>query len=120
MKFIVDESSDARIASYLTSQGHDAIFVAARFGPGLADDRILSIAHSEDRIIVTDDRDFAELVYRDGLPHRGVIYFRLKDTLWDTRLARLRAILDHHAHQLDHFLVVTDSRVRPGPPPRSR
>ena len=118
MKFVVDESADARIAVFLTSIGHDAFFIAERYGPGLPDERILAIARDEGRIVVTDDRDFAELVYRHGQAHSGVIYFRLRDTLWSTRRDRLSAVLEHHAHQLDQFLVVTDSRVRIGPPPR--
>jgi len=117
VKFLVDESADARLVAYLNSQGHDAIFIAQSHRPGLSDPQILAIARDEGRVLITDDRDFGELVYRDQLPHSGVIYFRLKDTLWATKLARLAYVLQHHLHQLDKFLVVTDSRVRPGPPP---
>ena len=119
MKFIVDESADARVAPYLTSHGHDAVYVAEAFGPGLPDEQILAVAQRQQRIIITDDRDFAELVYLHDQPHSGVIYFRLRDTSWSTRVDRLSYVLEHYVEQLDQFLVVTDSRVRIGPPPRS-
>jgi predicted nuclease of predicted toxin-antitoxin system len=117
MKFLIDESADARLASYLSSQGHDAIFVAQSHGPGLSDERIFAIAHEEGRILITDDRDFGELVFRFRQPHSGVIYFRLRDTLWATKLSRLTFVLEHHERDLDEFLVVTESRVRSGAPP---
>lgn len=85
----------------------------------MPDHQILAVAHDEERIVITDDRDFAELVYRRGQSHSGVLYFRLRDTLWSTRQARLDYVLEHYAGRLDQFLVVTDSRVRPGPPPRA-
>jgi len=80
--------------------------------PGLPDDEVLAIANSEGRVLITDDRDFGELVFRYRQPHAGVIYFRLQDTLIATRLARLAAVLDRYPQELSDFVVVTNQRMR--------
>ncbi len=112
MRFLIDESTDARLASHLTALGHDAIFVARSHRPGLSDHEVLAIAHNEDRILITDDRDFGDLVFHHRQPHSGVIYLRLPTTVVDIKLARLDHVLRHYGDRLDEFLVVTPERVR--------
>lgn len=112
MRFLIDESADARLAIYLRSLGHDAATVAGDHTPGMSDEAVLAIALSEQRILITDDRDFGELVFQQGRPHRGVIFFRLGTTVLASRIERLDNVLTHHADRLDHFLIVTRYRVR--------
>jgi predicted nuclease of predicted toxin-antitoxin system len=73
MRFLLDESADARLASHLTSLGHDATTVAGHYTPGLRDEEVLAIASGEHRILITSDRDFGELVFRLHHSHSGVI-----------------------------------------------
>jgi hypothetical protein len=55
-------------ASLLTlrSLGHDVSAVSRNYPPGLADDDVLAIALSEQRILVVADRDFGELIFHQG------------------------------------------------------
>lgn len=113
MRFLLDESADARIARHLRSLGHDVTTIAADHAASLEDREVLAIAHREERILITDDRDFGELVSASRRPHTGVIYLRLGDyTDLAMKLDRMTYVLDHHAAQLDQFLVVTRQRVR--------
>jgi predicted nuclease of predicted toxin-antitoxin system len=112
MKFLVDESADARLATHLRRLGHDAKTVASDYQPGLEDQEVLAIALREERILITNDRDFGELVYRLGLPHAGVILLRLSTTSLPAKTARLDAILAKHAGSLTRFVVVTERSVR--------
>jgi predicted nuclease of predicted toxin-antitoxin system len=112
MKFLIDESSDTRIARPLRERGDDVSTVAEDHTKALDDVDVLAIAHREHRILITDDRDFGELVFRHRHPHARVIYFRLSHTGLELRLARLEYVLEHHSHELDQFLVVTDRDVR--------
>jgi predicted nuclease of predicted toxin-antitoxin system len=118
MRFLIDESADARIAAHLRSLGHDATTVAADHRPGLPDDEVLRIAQSEGRILITDDSDFGELVFRRRQPHAGVIYFRLSTTVLSVRTQRLTAVLTEHESDLDQFLVVTEGSIRIAQPER--
>jgi predicted nuclease of predicted toxin-antitoxin system len=77
MKFLLDQSADARLVTYLRQLGHDVTRIARDYPPGLLDPKILSLARAEGRILITDDRDFGELIFRLQLPHAGVIFLRL-------------------------------------------
>ncbi len=112
MKFLVDESSDARLAAYLKGLGHDATTIARDYAPSLADSEVLAIARREQRVLITNDRDFGELVFRLEQTHSGVIFLRLNTTSLAAKIERLDHILNHYADRLDHFLIVTERAVR--------
>jgi predicted nuclease of predicted toxin-antitoxin system len=77
MRFLLDQSTDARLIPFLAELGHAATRIGADYAGGIPDVQVLAIASDEGRILITDDRDFGELVIRSGLPHAGVIYLRL-------------------------------------------
>src|SRR5688500_13202244 len=113
MRCVLDQSTDARLITHLVQNGHDATRVAKDYPHGLPDTEVLAIAHAEGRILITDDPDFGELVFRLGQPHAGVIFLRLgpyADLAF--RIARLDLVLAHYADQLDQFIVVTPRAVR--------
>ena len=66
----------------------------------------------ERRILITNDRDFGELVVRGRLEHAGVVLLRLETTDLATKIARLDYVLEHHRGDLGGFLVVTERLVR--------
>lgn len=112
MRFLLDESADTRLADYLTELGHDATTVAHHHTASLGDSEVLAIAHGEGRILITNDRDFGELVFRRQEPHSGVILFRLRTTRLAAKIDRLHYVLSRYADRLNEFIVVTDRRVR--------
>jgi predicted nuclease of predicted toxin-antitoxin system len=115
MKFLLDQCTDARLLSYLNQLGHDATQIRRTYPQSIPDPEILSIAQQEQRILITDDRDFGELVFRLTLPHAGVIFLRLGTYVpLSLKIERLAYVLTHYADQLDEFIVVTKTRVRVG------
>jgi predicted nuclease of predicted toxin-antitoxin system len=115
MKFLLDQSTDGRLAVYLRKLGHDVTRIAADYPAGLLDPKVLSIAHAEGRILITDDRDFGEWVFRHKHPHAGVIFLRLGTYApLELKIERLEYVLTHYADQLDQFLVVKKGNVRVG------
>ncbi|MCC6174964.1 MAG: DUF5615 family PIN-like protein [Chloroflexi bacterium] len=112
MRFLVDASSDARLVDHLRSLGHDVTRIGTDYPARLRDVDVLETAHREQRILITDDRDFGELIFRQHHPHVGVIYLRLETTVFAVRRDRVDRVLASHAGQLDHFLVVTERNVR--------
>jgi predicted nuclease of predicted toxin-antitoxin system len=112
VKFILDESVEYRLAGYLRAQGHDVTAIAHDYPGGLSDRDVLAIAQTEGRLLVTNDRDFGELIFRERLPSCGVILFRLLAATPERKMARLDVVLERHQADLDQFIVVTDRRVR--------
>ncbi|MEM7110879.1 MAG: DUF5615 family PIN-like protein [Chloroflexota bacterium] len=112
MQFLVDECTGPAVARWLRQQGF-AVFSVFSEARGMSDDEILNKAFVEDWIIITNDKDFGEKVYRERSPHRGVIFLRLKDERSKNKIAVLQAFLDKYRHQIAHnFVVVTEKRVR--------
>ena len=70
MRFLVDECTGPAVAQWLREQGHDvfSVFDDAR---GMADDDVIDKAALENRILITNDKDFGEKVYRDQREHHG-------------------------------------------------
>ena len=113
LRFLLDQSADARLVPYLRALGHDAVRIGKDHPPGLPDATVLALAVAERRILITDDRDFGELVFRHRQPHTGVIYFRLGEYAeFPLKQARLDHVLSQYADQLDRFLVVSRTTVR--------
>jgi predicted nuclease of predicted toxin-antitoxin system len=101
------------LVPHLRALGHDATRIATDYPAGLPDEEVLSIAYGEGRVLITDDRDFGELVFRLKRPHAGVIYLRLGEYAeLSTKIERVDYVLAYYGRQLDQFLVVSPANVR--------
>jgi predicted nuclease of predicted toxin-antitoxin system len=116
MRFLLDESMPASAGSFLRSRDHDATAVGLDYPHALRDREILRLAHEEERILVTSDSDFGELIFRFHLPHRGLIFFRLRDERPAAIGRWLGYVLDTMPHLLTAYLVVSESGIRVRPP----
>jgi predicted nuclease of predicted toxin-antitoxin system len=112
MRFLVDECTGPTVARWLREQGHD-VFSVFEQGRGMDDDEVIHKAFTENRILVTNDKDFGEKVHRERRPHRGVVLLRLEDERAANKIGVLQRLLDNHASRLaDQFVVVTETAVR--------
>lgn len=112
MRFVVDESTGVSVVEYLRSVGHDVLAVAEAM-PQADDQDILGRAVSEGRIVVTNDKDFGELIYRSGYEHCGVLLLRLRDESPSSRVRVVKAVLAQYGDRLEgHFTVATEGGVR--------
>jgi predicted nuclease of predicted toxin-antitoxin system len=112
LKFLIDESTGAQVAAALQAAGYDAMYVGQMM-PGAKDKAILAQAHAEGRILVTNDKDFEERVYRSREPHAGVILLRLRRDVPRRRIAILRKLIADWGQRLQNkFTVATESKVR--------
>jgi predicted nuclease of predicted toxin-antitoxin system len=121
MRFIVDESTGLAVAEYLRKVGYDALAVFEEM-PEAFDEDILARAVTDGRIVVTNDKNFGELVFRSGHAHHGVILFRLQDASAARRVEAMAAVLAEYSDRLPgHFTVVTEQnvRIRPVTPPKA-
>ena len=79
----------------------------------MADDDIIRKAFVENRILITNDKDFGEKAYRERRPHHGIVSLRLQDERAVSKVNTIRRLLEDYADQLvDRFVVVTERRVR--------
>lgn len=77
------------------------------------DDDVIQKAFTEDRILITNDKDFGQKVYRERRPHKGVVLLRLDDERASSKIGTIRRLLDRYSERLvGAFAVVTETRVR--------
>ena len=76
MNFLVDENVDRKIADCLRSIGNNVDYVAEK-DAGISDDEVLEIANEKNALLLTADKDFGELVFRQRCVTSGVVLIRL-------------------------------------------
>lgn len=103
MQFLADESCDSSIVRVLRELGHDVTYVP-EFAAGEKDKNILALAYEQERVVVTEDRDFCELVFRDGKPTFGIILVRIAVIHRSTKTSRITTLMTLHADQLAHAM----------------
>ena len=112
MRFLVDECTGPAMAHWLREQKHE-VFSVYEEARGMDDDAIIQKAFDENWILITNDKDFGEKVYRERRPHRGVVFLRLEDERAAQKIDTIRRLLEGHANRLaDRFVVVTETHVR--------
>jgi len=72
MRLLLDACVWPGMMAELTAGGHDVIWVG-NWATTPADDEVLAFAATENRVVVTLDKDFGELAVVFGHPHSGII-----------------------------------------------
>jgi predicted nuclease of predicted toxin-antitoxin system len=119
VQILADENVPRPIMVWLRDQGHDVLY-AAESRSQVSDNDLLTEAEAQGYVLLTGDKDFGALVYRDRRNSHGVILLRLEDRPISFRLARLQAVWPKIESNLPgHFVVVTEKklRLRPLTPP---
>jgi len=112
MRFLVDECTGPAAAVWLREHGHD-VFSVYEEARGMDDHDIVQKAFAENWILITNDKDFGERIYRERQPHRGIVLLRLEDERAVVKLDVLRQLLANYADRLaDQYVVVMETWVR--------
>jgi predicted nuclease of predicted toxin-antitoxin system len=114
VRFLIDECISARLASYLQDAGHDAVHVLQEGLGGAPDSEIMAEAARQQRVVISTDTDFGELLAQQSATTPSVLLFRRTRhdprTLADTLLANLADA----AQYLDEgaIVVITKDRMK--------
>lgn len=92
-RLLADENLPHAAGAALAADGHDIEWVSDT-EPGANDLRVLALARDSQRVLVTFDSDFGELVFRRGVaPPRAIVYLRLHPILQEDVVALVRDAL---------------------------
>ncbi len=112
MNLLADEGVDRPIVDRLRQDGHEVAYIA-EMSPGIDDDTILRQANDNGALLLTLDKDFGELVFRQGLVHAGVILIRLAGVQPSTKAEVVSAALREHDSELfNTFSVISPGLIR--------
>ena len=119
MRFLADESCDFAVVKALRNAGHEVTAIADT-NPGCEDDRVLHLARSDQRVLLTEDKDFGLLAYAGGQQTAGVILIRFPAA---SRRSLGQSIVDVVEKLGDRmvsaFIVLEPGRARVSKPPSS-
>jgi predicted nuclease of predicted toxin-antitoxin system len=112
MNLLADESVDRHIVERLRHDGHCVLYIA-EMSPSVSDDVVLEQANLEDAVLITADKDFGELVYRQGRIHSGVVLLRLAGLSPMSKAeATSAALRDRGLEIQEAFAVVSPRNIR--------
>lgn len=118
MRILADESVEGEIVVYLRSEGHDVAYVP-EISAGIRDDEVLARANAEDRVLLTEDKDFGDLAFFYGNRSSGIVLLRAHGVGADAKTGAVAEVLEAYEGELTghppHLVA-----VRPGRPPRPR
>jgi predicted nuclease of predicted toxin-antitoxin system len=119
LPWLADECVDAGLVARLRENGHDVLYTAET-ASGSNDARVLEIALRESRLLLTEDKDFGELVFRSSkkaVP--GVVLLRIPPERNSLKWDRLRAAVTRFGKGLfGRYVVIEETRFRSRPLPR--
>lgn len=112
LRVLVDVSAGNVIVDWFRQNGHDTTAVRDR-DPRMDDLVILAWSVSEQRLVVTMDKDFGELVYHSGEAHAGVLLLRLESATSSEKVRVVEEIVKTYGDQLvGTFAVYQNGRLR--------
>ncbi len=112
MKLLADECCKSSLVARLRAAGHDVLWVAEG-DAGISDEEVLDAAFRAGRAIITDDKDFGELVIRQQRPVVGVVLLRFPDTSANAAAERLVRLLALSEKEIaGQFVVLSGQKAR--------
>jgi predicted nuclease of predicted toxin-antitoxin system len=112
LKFLVDVGVGKKVEEFLHKNGYDVLPVR-KINPRMSDPEIIDIAAKDNRIIITMDKDFGELVYNSGLIHKGILILRTENCSGDKKVKILSEVLINYSSELEeNFCVFSKDRLR--------
>ena len=112
MKILADESIDRQIVERLRKEGHSVIYVA-EMTPGVSDDKVLETSNAEQALLLTADKDFGELVFRQKRHAFGVVLIRIAGISPSKKCEIVSDAFNKHQTEIQKmFTVITPGYVR--------
>ena len=109
LRFLADESCDFAVVRALRVAGHDVLSVIER-ERGATDDRVIFLALAEKRILLTEDKDFGQLVFASGHAAGGVIFIRFSAPHRAALPPRIVELAGKEGERLQRVFVVVQPR----------
>ena len=112
MRWLADECVAAGLVALLRADGHDVVYVAEA-AAGLSDADVITLASREMRVLLTEDKDFGDLVFRRKRAVPGLVLMRITPESPDLKAMRLTAAIERYGEGLfGRYVVIEEGRFR--------
>jgi predicted nuclease of predicted toxin-antitoxin system len=116
VRWLADECIDAALVLHLRRSGHDVLYIA-EIAPTVNDSEVMAHAQRESRLLLTEDKDFGDLVFRRGGQVPGIVLLRLDPARHTFKRKRLDAAMAHFGEEglRGRYTTVEEGRFRSRP-----
>jgi len=112
VKFLADENVDKPIVERLRKDNHVILYVL-EIEPGIFDDEVIQRANQEGTLLLTADKDFGDLVFRQNRIIYGVVLIRLSGLSSKHKADIIAKAVQEHENEFAHnFTVISHGAVR--------
>jgi predicted nuclease of predicted toxin-antitoxin system len=112
VRWLADECVAASVVANLRAAGHDVSYMA-EIAPAAIDTEAISRAHRDDRLLLTEDKDFGELIFRWNWSVPGLVFLRIAPDKNLLKWQRLNAAIGRFEERLyGRYTVVEEARSR--------
>ena len=112
LKFLADVNVEKSVIDLVRETECDIIWIAET-NLAMRDNEILDLANKEDRILITNDKDFGELVFWQKKVTIGIILFRVKGQDTQKKCFLFRELLRKFEDKIrNNFVIISDNKFR--------
>lgn len=112
LSLLADENIDQRLVSSLRLAGI-SVYSVAESSPGISDEEVMRLSENLSAMILTDDKDFGEIVFRKQRSCRGIVLLRLTGVDYSRKADHVIKVIDRYGSEMiGKFVVITAERVR--------
>ena len=110
MNIVADESVDGQIVDRLRDDGHTVQYIA-ELNPGIDDETVIAKSREADAVLLTADKDFGELVFRQHLLHSGIVLIRAAGIEPEAKADLVSRAFTEHSRELYRAFAVLSGRA---------
>jgi len=115
MNFLADENVEKPVVDTLRRDGHDVLYLC-EITSRTIDEQILQQANAESRILLTNDKDFGELIFLQGKSTEGILLMRFVSDKSSIKVHFVESLMRTHADRLrGYFTVLSEGKLRRRP-----
>ncbi len=110
IKFLTDENIQPTVIEFLKSQSFDTVDVFSLQLNSKSDKEILLLAKQLDRVILTHDADFGQIIFYEKITFKGLIYLQPGHIKPSFTIQTLNALIKSEIELVEPFIIVAEQK----------
>lgn len=112
MKFLADENIEKTIVQALKDLSYDVIWIGDDYR-SISDSNVLNICVAQKRILITNDKDFGELVFLEKRVSEGVLLLRYEKEDSNEKVKKVIFFIKKYKNRIkNNFIVLSEKGIR--------
>jgi len=110
-KFLIDENMPSELTKFLVDKKYDVKDVKGEYLFGTSDIELFKISQEENRVIVTQDKDFGKIIFTTEPIFTGIIYLKPGHISGEIHINTFRYLLEQKLQLTTPFILVVENNI---------